>query len=83
MDNIYTYVTKLPDGLNEMILPCLDGYTVYIDDRLSDLGRMEAYNHAITHIRNRDWEKNNIQEIEMDAHYAQKNRSEARTTPFR
>lgn len=69
MDNIYTYVTSLPNGLNEMILPCLDGYTVYIDDRLSDLGRMEAYQHAIEHILNRDWEKQNVQEIEIDAHY--------------
>lgn len=69
MDNIYTYCTRLPDGLNEMILPCSDGYTVYIDDRLSSLGRLEAYQHAIRHIENRDWEKRNIQEIEMDAHY--------------
>ena len=64
---VFVYHIPLPDGVSEIVLPCLDGHTVYIDDRLSYEAQIEAYRHAIRHIRNRDFEKENVQEIERDA----------------
>lgn len=66
--DIYIYIVKLPPRVNEVVTPCLDGYTVYISDRLDDLQRLEAYKHAVKHIRNRDFEKSDVQEIETEAH---------------
>lgn len=68
MDNIYTYVVPLPDGVNEAVLSCADGYTIYIDDKLSPTGRVEAYNHAVRHIYDQDFEKMDVQEIETNTH---------------
>ena len=68
MDDIYTYLVELPDGIDEAVLPCLGGYTVYIDPRLSHEQQEEAYKHAIWHILNNDFEKFDVQEIETEAH---------------
>ncbi len=68
MANIYTYITPLPPGINEAIMPCAGGYTVYIDDKLSPEGRIRAYNHALKHIQSNDFEKTDVQEIETKAH---------------
>jgi hypothetical protein len=54
MDNIYTYFVPLPDGVNEMVTPCADGYTVYIDVHLDKEHRIDAYNHAIRHVTSGD-----------------------------
>lgn len=64
MDRIFVYLVKLPKGINEAVLPCLEGYTIYIDSRLTWEGRQEAYDHAMKHIENGDFEKNDVQEIE-------------------
>ena len=66
MDNVYVYVTALPDGMNEAVLPCADGHTVYINEKLDQSQRIEAYNHAIKHIENNDWEKSDVQIIESE-----------------
>lgn len=68
MDRIFVYLVKLPPGINEAVLPCLEGYTIYIDSRLTWEGRQKAYNHAMKHIRNGDFEKHDVQQIEYDAH---------------
>lgn len=53
----------------EMVIPNEDGsYTVLINARLSDAGRMAAYEHALRHIIKNDFEKNDVQEIESNAH---------------
>lgn len=70
MDNIYVYFLNLPPGINEMVTPCLEGYTVYIDARLDEAHRLEAYNHALAHIHNDDYSKADVQQIESDAHRA-------------
>jgi len=69
MDDIYTYITRLPEGINEAVVPCEDGYTVYIDEALDRAARIEAYNHALRHIDAQDWRRVDIQEIEYSAHY--------------
>ena len=68
MGNIYHYLAPLPTSISEIVVPCYDGYTVYTADWLSTSERIEAYNHAISHIKNNDWEKSNVQEIEYEAH---------------
>ena len=54
MDRIFVYLVKLPRGINEAVLPCEDGYTVYLDERLTREELIKAYDHAISHIDNGD-----------------------------
>lgn len=69
MDNIYTYFVKFPNRcIREAVMPCSDGYTVYIDERLSFEQQIKAYNHAVRHIKNGDFEKYDVDRIEYDAH---------------
>lgn len=68
MDEIYTYVVTLPDGINEMIAPCSDGYTIYLSDKLDTESLRKRYEHALAHIRRRDWNKSDVQQIEEEAH---------------
>lgn len=71
MSDIYVYQVPLPRGINEMVTPSLDdSYTVYIDERLSDEKKLEAYQHALEHIKKNDWSKEDVQEIESIAHGA-------------
>lgn len=65
---IYTYIVTLPPGINECVVPCLDGYTVYLSDRLDRAGRLRAYKHALRHIHREDWNRTNVQSIEEQAH---------------
>lgn len=51
MDNIYIYIVRLPAGINESVEPCLDGYTIYIEETLSQEAKLRSYNHAMDHIR--------------------------------
>lgn len=64
MNDIFVYCIDLPAGINEVVTPCLDGYTIYIADALSPQGKKEALEHALNHIQNDDWNKSNVQEIE-------------------
>lgn len=68
MDDIFIYITALPPGMNEAVLPCSDGYTIYINDALDDQQRAQALSHAMKHIYNNDFRKEDVQKIEMDAH---------------
>lgn len=68
MDDIFVYFVSLPNGIKEAVLPCADGYTVYIDRDLDLSHQIEAYNHAIRHIRNKDFDRHDVQIIECEAH---------------
>ena len=67
-DDIYVYLRPLPEGINELVMPCADGYTVYIADRLDQEHQWKAYEHALRHIANNDFERTDVQEIEAIAH---------------
>jgi len=67
-DDIFVYYVQLPDNINEAVLSCAGGYTVYIDPRQSDDGIKRSYEHALRHIRNGDFYKTNVQSIETRAH---------------
>lgn len=68
MNDVYVYVVDMPMTVREMVAPCPDGYTVYINARLSDLGKLEAYSHALRHITNEDFRRDDVQTIEHEAH---------------
>ena len=68
MDNIYVYFVHLPNGINEIVVPCADGNTIYIEITLDREGRLEAYRHALKHILGNDFQKTDVQGIELAAH---------------
>lgn len=70
MDNIYIYLVRLPAGINESVEPCLDGYTIYIEETLSPEAKLRSYNHAMEHIKNGDFwnETMTASQMEMRAH---------------
>ena len=62
-------IINFPNSGNEMVIKNEDGsYTILINAKLSDQGQLLAYEHALRHIINEDFEKENVQEIEADAH---------------
>lgn len=68
MDEIYVYLVDLPNGIREMVAPCADGYTVYIDRNLSEPEKYAAYWHAVGHIERGDWDQIDVNQIEAEAH---------------
>lgn len=72
MDDVYVYlIDSLPPGVHEFVTPCADGYTVYIDIAMDEQHRLDAYNHALEHIRRGDFDADatvTVQEIELAAH---------------
>ena len=68
MDDVYTYLVRLPDQIEEMVVPCLDGYTVYIDQNLTPERRISAFRHALRHIVQGDHEKADVVQIERNTH---------------
>jgi hypothetical protein len=43
MDDIFVYYHELPDGINEAVMTCSGGYTVYTDPRQSNEGIINSY----------------------------------------
>ena len=60
---------NFPNNGREMVVQNEDGsYTILINSKLSDEGRLHAYEHAMKHISDNDFERENVQEIEVKAH---------------
>lgn len=68
MAEVYVYIVDLPDRVDEMVTPCVDGYTIYLNAKLTYRGRVNAYMHAMKHVERKDWENDYVQQIEMEAH---------------
>lgn len=67
--DVNTFLVNFPSPGNEMVVQNEDGtYTVLINAKLSQDGQLRAYQHAINHINNGDFEKSDIQSIEFQAH---------------
>ena len=47
-----------------------DSYTILLNARLSHERQLEFYKHALLHINNEDFEKDNADEIECKTHGA-------------
>ena len=45
-----------------------DSYTIFLNARLSRDSQLKYYFHAMEHIKKEDFEKENVQEIESEAH---------------
>lgn len=72
-ETYYIYTVKLPDGVNELILPDADGdYSIYLADRLDNEHRLKAFWHAVGHVRRGDFDMDkrdaDADAIERDAH---------------
>ncbi|MBS5389097.1 MAG: hypothetical protein KHY31_17235 [Clostridiales bacterium] len=67
----FEYQVFLMDGMkvNEAVTENEDGsYTIFVNNNLCESKRIRAIKHAIDHIENKDFGKENIQEIESEAH---------------
>lgn len=64
------YLINFPTGkTKEAVTENEDGsYTIFIEEKLSKEGREKAFLHAMKHIDNNDFFKDDIQKIEFDAH---------------
>lgn len=68
---IFDYQIFFIDGMNvnEVITENEDGsYTIFVNSNLCDSKRLKAISHAFKHIKARDFEKDDVQEIEANAH---------------
>ena len=62
-------VMDMEYGIHESVHQNRDGsYTIFLNARYSDETLKRAYLHAVEHIKNHDWEKDSVQEIEAAAH---------------
>lgn len=67
--DVNVYLMNFPSKGKEMVVPNEDGsYTIFLNARLSYEEQLKAYQHAIDHIKNQDFQKSNVQEIEAAAH---------------
>ncbi len=67
--DIYTQLINMDVLVGEQVIKNQDdSYTILLNSRLSHERQLECYLHAINHIRNNDFEKNNSDVIELDAH---------------
>lgn len=67
--DVNVFLIDFPNRGNEMVVPNEDGsYTILINARLSNDGQLRAYEHAMKHIKENDFERSNVQEIEAVAH---------------
>ncbi len=57
--------TKIPEHL---VKNADDSYTIFLNARLSQESRVKSYYHALRHIQKQDFEKQNVQDIEIQAH---------------
>jgi hypothetical protein len=49
-----------------------NSYTIFINSRLSSEMQRRCFEHALEHVRNNDWEKENADEIEYERHKGEK-----------
>lgn len=68
-DHIYVHLINMDTCVHEMVRNTpTDDYVVFINARLSEQAQHEAFEHAIEHIKNNDFEKSSVQQIEAEAH---------------
>lgn len=65
--DVFVHLLNLP--VNEIVTPNDDGsYSIFINARLSNDAQLRAYSHALKHIEDNDFNKTDVQTIEMVAH---------------
>ena len=68
MVDVYVYEVDIHGKVSEAVVPCIDGYTVYINRNLPRNRRISALEHAVRHILRGDFEKPDAGEIEEENH---------------
>lgn len=67
--DVNVYLLNFPNSGKEMVVKNEDDtYTILINARLSHDAQLRAYKHALSHIENNDFEKQDVQKIEAIAH---------------
>lgn len=67
--DVNIFLVNFSTSGKEMVVQNEDGsYTVLINAKLSQDGQLKAYQHALNHIDNGDFEKSDVQSIEFQAH---------------
>ena len=60
---------NMPYGMPEHIIDNQDGsYTVFLNAKLNYETQREGFQHAVDHVMRKDYEKEDVQQIEMSAH---------------
>lgn len=68
-ENINVVVLQMEYGMHGIACLNHDGsITVFLNSRDSHERQMEAYKHEMKHIKRRDFEKHDVQTIELEAH---------------
>ena len=72
MDEIFVYIIAMDPLIKEQVVANPDGtFSIFINDYLSPERKIKAYNHALSHINNGDFDKNtDVDIIEYEAHGA-------------
>ena len=72
MDDLNVQIIDMDTAMAERVTLNADGsYTIFLNARLNHEQQISAYEHALEHINNCDFEKQNVQEIEYAAHHLQ------------
>lgn len=66
--NAFIYPVDLKGKVRAFVRPCVEGYTIYVDINLPHDQQVEAALHELRHIKENDFEKGNVQEIERERH---------------
>lgn len=66
--NAFIYPVDLKGKARAFVRPCVEGYTIYVDINLPRDQQVKAALHELQHIRENDFEKENVQEIERERH---------------
>lgn len=68
-DAVFQVLIDLPTRVRGLTCPNADGsYTVFLNARLSADQQREAYRHELSHIQGDDFERADVQQIELHAH---------------
>lgn len=69
MENVNTVYANLPTSIPAYVVKNNDmSYTIVLNSRLTHERNIISYQHEIYHIQENDFEKNDVQEIETNAH---------------
>lgn len=69
-EDVYVRLVDFPTTtVSEAVTKNADGtFTVFINARMNDRKQNDAYRHALKHIKSCDFEKEDVGEIEANAH---------------
>lgn len=68
-NDIIVKLINFPTNAREAVTENEDGtYTIFINEKLTHEMQLKAYAHALKHIMGKDFERENVDEIEYYAH---------------